>query len=655
MESKNLKENREQCYRWLLTAKLRNVKENERGFKTGSLFMPEKVYNLWNELDEGTKISILLKVNEKRKDVEIEKNKIFLDNNEKKDDKIQICSLVEGDRIIEEIYIPESKKAGFIVYDPDGIRSETEIGPYIPKEDDILKKGTIILPEGVMDYGTPEELKEEIKSYIHEYVDIPPEFEELSTYYILLTWVYDKLKTIPYLRPIGDTSTGKSRFLKVVGGLCYHKTSISGAVTPAPIYRMIEQWKPTLIIDEGDVRSSNEKNEFITILNCGFEKNNPVVRCNKDDPDKLESHEVFCPKLIATRYRFEDSALESRCITIEMRPTGREDIPILLPKKFYEKRKELQKKLLKFRLDTYFLIDGDVSERLQKELHRDIDKRLLQATGPLLCLTNIPGLDKVYKDFIESYNVKLIEERGDSTTGIIVNSLFDLIKIVTPGDEETYITEKELQDLKITPGDVATYITEKLKEDISNAKVGRELKAVGIEKRLKWDKTEKKPKRILTLKPELLEELQLKYRLPEDRINIIPNSTNGPNSTNRVPMGIPAFSKKDKHKLKHETPYRSPIRTVRTVRTVRSVRNDQKSQKEKLQELQKLIYDLSNNGKTAELSEIIEESKNLGMDENFVLSGIEELLKTGEIWRIDHKSFRALKIDSINEMEGVTV
>jgi len=635
---------RELCIKWLLKAKLRNVKKDKHGDKQGKIFMPERVYDIWNSLDNGTQTSILLEVNEKRKDVKIYPKDIFIDMKEvkkkvQKDDKIQICSLVEGDRIIEEIYIPESKKAGFIVYDPDGIRTETEIGPYIPKEDDILKKGTIILPEGVMDYGTPEELKEEIKNYIHEYVDIPPEFEELSSYYILLTWVYDKLKTIPYLRPIGDTSTGKSRFLKVVGGLCYHKTSISGAVTPAPIYRMIEQWKPTLIIDEGDVRSSNEKNEFITILNCGFEKNNPVVRCNKDDPDKLESHEVFCPKLIATRYRFEDSALESRCITIEMRPTGREDIPILLPKKFYEKRKELQKKLLKFRLDTYFLIDSDVSERLQKELHRDIDKRLLQATGPLLCLTNVPGLDKVYKDFIESYNVKLIEERGDSTTGIIVNALFDLIKIE--------IENKDLQDLKITPADVSTYITEKLKEDISDRKVGRELKAVGIESKREWDKIDKKTKRILILKPELLEELQLKYRLPEDRIDMTTAVTVKTAITDKGAMGIPEFSKKDKHKLKHETSLRSTNSNDRNVRNGRSI--SKKSQHEKLQELQKLVYDLGSDGKTAELTDIIKEAKNLGMDENFVLHGIEELLKTGEIWSVGNNRFGALKVDHTKE------
>jgi len=573
MEKNESDKNEEKCYKWLLTADLKNVNKNEEGYKIGSLYMPEKIYNLWNKLDGKTKSSILLEVNKEREDVEIKSRKIFLDTKKKKDDKIQICSLVEKDRIIEEIYV--NKKALFIVYDAiNGIRTESELSPYIPKVDDLLEKGTVLLPEGIMDYGTAEELKDEIQEFIHKYVDIPEELEELCTYYILLTWLYDKLNTIPYLRPIGDTGTGKSRLNKVIGGLCYHSTSIAGAVTPAPIYRMIEQWKPTLIIDEGDVKQSNEKNEFITILNCGFERNNPVIRCNKENPNKLESHEVFCPKLIATRYRFEDSALESRCITIEMKNTGRDDIPILLPKKFYEKIKELQKKLLKFRLDTYFLIDGDVSERLQKELHRDIDKRLLQATGPLLCLTGIPGFDEVYKNFIEGYNVKLIEERQNSKTGMIVNAAFDLIKIELKMDfiekgkfrkkdieeftedemrllvkeimEEREELLKKLQNIKLTSGDVVTYIKETLKDDVGTRTVGRELKAVGIESKSKWDSVDKRTKRILNFDEVLLRNLEIKYRLPDERF-ITKHYINYENYVLYMgAMGIPDFLKKEK-------------------------------------------------------------------------------------------------------------
>jgi len=48
---------------------------------------------------------------------------------------------------------------------------------------------------------------------------------------------------------------------------------------------MLDKWRGSLIIDEADFKDSSEQNEVITILNCGFEENGPIMRCNKDNPD----------------------------------------------------------------------------------------------------------------------------------------------------------------------------------------------------------------------------------------------------------------------------------------------------------------------------------------------------------------------------------
>ena len=62
-----------------------------------------------------------------------------------------------------------------------------------------------------------------------------------------------------------------------------------------------------------------------------------------------------------------------------------------------------------------------------------------------------------------------------------------------------------------------------------------------------------------------------------------------------------------------------------------------------------MICDLSNDEKSAELTDIIKEAKKLGMNRGFVLHGIEELLKIGEIWSVGSNTYRALKIDRIKE------
>lgn len=658
-DKKNIEDNvsnkREICLKELLKAsKHTKIYKDERG-KHNYTEISEEIFDLLEELDRtvpGTKVSLKMEVLDKT-GVNLGTLRVKRKKGKKKtkEDKIQICSLATKDRIIEEIYDTEERIAKFLVYYKEirEIEETEETRHFTPKIDDGLRQGNIILPEGIEDYGSSEELKNEIKNFIHTYVDVSERFEEISAWYVLLTWVYDKLNTIPYLRVIGDSGTGKSRYLEVVGGLCYHAISGSGAVTPAPIYRIIKQWKPTLKLDEFDVEFSNEKNEIIKILNCGFEKNKPVMRCKTDDPDTIEFHNTFCPKLIATRYRFRDLALESRCITEEMKITVRKDIPIILPKKFYEKQKELQKKLLKFRLDYYHLIKDDISEEIQKELEEDTDRRVLQATSSFLYLTEIPELKEVLRSFIKEYNTTLIKERQDSKTGIVVNALFDLLKIKLEElgikllweedrDNEQERLEfydedsiknimKKIENIEITPGDVASYIEDKLKIDMTPQKVGRELKAVGIEKIVKKVKegSKWKNKRVLVLDYNLLNNLELRYILPEQRLsNICPvwhvclNGSTG---------SFDFFKKRDYDKAMKKCRRTSdPNGTTETNRT-----KIERSQREKIQELRNIIWDLDK-GDGAEIESIIEEAKKKGISKEFIELGIRDLMEKEEIY-----------------------
>ena len=176
--------------------------------------------------------------------------------------------------------------------------------------------------------------------------------------------VYDDLDAINYLRVLGTTGVGKSRFLEVVGTLCRKAIMVAGAITPAPIYRIITKWQPTLLIDEADFKNSDATVEIIKILNCGFERNKSVIRCDKEDPSKVDFLEVFGPKLIATRRRFYDEALESRCLTEIMQQTKRKDLPDTLPRIYYEDRKKLLQKLLMFRFKKYFTILPEIAQHV---------------------------------------------------------------------------------------------------------------------------------------------------------------------------------------------------------------------------------------------------------------------------------------------------
>jgi len=89
------------------------------------------------------------------------------------------------------------------------------------------------------------------------------------------------------------------------------------------------------VLDEADFKDSSSWAEMVKLLNNGYRPGMPVLRADKENGKWYpRSYQVFGPKLIATRFPFQDEALESRCLTAEMMPLMRADIPRVLPSGF---------------------------------------------------------------------------------------------------------------------------------------------------------------------------------------------------------------------------------------------------------------------------------------------------------------------------------
>jgi len=404
------------------------------------------------------------------------------------------------------------------------IVSEVEVDGviYRPEPPEAAAEAAVLLPEQPEEYGSVEELIEEVQEFIHRYVDVSETFEKFSAYYVLLTWVYDRLNTIPYLRVLGDWGVGKSRFLDVVGGLCYRATITAGAVTPAPVYRLLSKWRGTLIIEEADRRHSDETDEIVTILNCGFERGRPVIRCSKDNPDKLQVFEVYSPKILATRRRFKDVALESRCLTEVMTETSRDDIPVTLPECFREEQRKLRNKLLKFRLDSWHRINAEGFE-LPEEL-QSVEPRLRQATYGFAVLLHSLG-ESSWEDFVKfvkQLQREVVEERQQTTEGLVVCALFDLLDVsnVSNVSNVRNVSVRKIGEYEVieyTPQDISQHISEKDDtKNITPQKVGRILKTLGLE--TVKVKDGEKWRRYIVYNPQKLRVLARRYLLDDRKI-----------------------------------------------------------------------------------------------------------------------------------------
>lgn len=363
---------------------------------------------------------------------------------------------------------------------------------YTPIEDNGIEKGQILLPSGVEEYGTEKELLEEIKQFIHKYVDVSQRMEELSANYVLLSWVYDRFHTIPYLRVRGDAGSGKSRFLKIVGSLLYKHCRVNGAASAASLFRTLDRWRGSITLDEGDFQQSDMTAVITKVLLVGFEKDGAIARCNTEQDNQVEYFTVFGPKILASRREFTDKAMETRCITEIMTPTLRDDIEPRLTEKYEKEQEKLRNKLLMFRFRNYDKINPNLRFRI-----RGVDPRIEQAFGSFVPLfANNEVMLKRFEKYLSDYRYEMAEERADSLEGAVVNAIYRL---------------KERGVNAITPNIISNelFVNNTIGWNISSQKVGRLLRTLGF-------KTERKRvglevKRAIVFEEKLLSQLFKRY------------------------------------------------------------------------------------------------------------------------------------------------
>ncbi len=339
----------------------------------------------------------------------------------------------------------------------------------------LLAKGVVLFPSQATPYESEEEIIGEIQAFIHKYVDVSDVFEQIATYYVLFTWLFDKFNEVPYLRAIGDYGSGKSRLIQTVGSLCYKPIFTSGATTPSPVFRIIDEVHGTLIIDESDFKYSDATSEMIKILNTGYQKGIPVLRSEGKGTFEVKAYDVFCPKIVATRDTFSDKALESRFLVEEMGTCKlRVGIPRTLDEDFYQGAEAIRNKLLMWRLNNYF---KPVERR--EDLIEGIHPRLNQIVMPLFSIIKDETIREKLKAFICRYNTEMVADRGLTWESDIV---FAILKLEYENANPSEATVKQIAEYvnfeiedrndQLQPRKVGWYLRSKLQLKIYKTQKG---------------------------------------------------------------------------------------------------------------------------------------------------------------------------------------
>jgi len=140
--------------------------------------------------------------------------------------------------------------------------------------------------------------------------------------WIMLAWVHDEVATHSPILNItsAEPDSGKTTTLGVVSFLVPRAIS-SVDISRAALYRSIQRWQPSFVIDEFDdvlaAKADGDKAELRAVVNSGHTRNQGVLRCITDE-HKPEMFSTFCPKAIGMIGRKMPATTLGRCIVIEL-------------------------------------------------------------------------------------------------------------------------------------------------------------------------------------------------------------------------------------------------------------------------------------------------------------------------------------------------
>lgn len=148
------------------------------------------------------------------------------------------------------------------------------------------------------------------------------EFVEYQAYdffpcWIIATYIFQWFESFPYVYLHSPKRSGKTKTLTLTSKLA-HNSEFAVNMNQAVSYRIIEDRQPTLLIDEADYLSSEEKAELYKILNAGYKRGSYVYRCEVNGK-KIDYRKwnVYCPKMLASVNELKEQFID-RCIIFHL-------------------------------------------------------------------------------------------------------------------------------------------------------------------------------------------------------------------------------------------------------------------------------------------------------------------------------------------------
>ena len=100
----------------------------------------------------------------------------------------------------------------------------------------------------------------DIAGFLRRHVVMSEALADTVALWIAMTWLHDGLELSTFLNVTSATKRcGKSLLMEALGCLVHRPLAVSGRITPAALFRVIERDTPTMLLDEADTFFGNDR------------------------------------------------------------------------------------------------------------------------------------------------------------------------------------------------------------------------------------------------------------------------------------------------------------------------------------------------------------------------------------------------------------
>jgi hypothetical protein len=224
----------------------------------------------------------------------------------------------------------------------------------------------------------------DIKALLNKHIVLPDGTADAIAAWVLLTYSFDAFRILPILGVVSpEKRCGKTTLLEVLQGLC-SKALLASNVSPPAVFRTIEKYQPTLLIDEADT-FLRDNEELRGVLNSGHTRAAAfVIRIQGDDHEPVR-FSTWAPKAIAMIGELPGT-LHDRSIMVKLRRKAPGEKVAKLDVDFENRCSEVRRKCQRWADDNV-----DALRTINPQVPENGNDRATDNWFPLFCITNVCG------------------------------------------------------------------------------------------------------------------------------------------------------------------------------------------------------------------------------------------------------------------------